>query len=183
MLLHRFFSRASLLSLVAAAGLVAKADTFSINGAGVEGSAALTFSIPTPATPDSLEGNSFSIDNIPITLLFGFSDNPPPGTVGPGTVSFSDNGDGPSFDIESAVGWFSGTSADAIPFFSVENGQVTFLTGQYGFIGIGTSYFMSISPDESTTVVPEPASLVLMATGALLCLKDGRWRRIAARSR
>lgn len=181
MRLPKLFACVFSLALFAATSFVAKADSFSINGAGVDGSMAIIFSIPTPATPDSLVGKSFSIDNVPITLLFGFTDNPPPGTVGPGTVSFSDNGT-PSFDIRSAVGAFFGTSAEPVPFFTIENGQVTFIPGQYGFIGPGTSYFMSISPDESTTVVPEPSSILLVATGAFYLLNDLRRKRLASRA-
>lgn len=160
--------------LLLSSGHLAKADTFfSINGAGVNGQEAITFSIPSSATPDFLSGNSFSFSNVPITLLFGYGPEPPAGSVAPGTISFSDNGGFQYFSVTSAVVPDVSGEYTSPLFFTVNSGNVSFISGQYGFIGIGTSFFMDVTADDPpTSPVPEPSSLVLMATGALYFLKS-----------
>ncbi|HTF62947.1 MAG TPA: PEP-CTERM sorting domain-containing protein [Edaphobacter sp.] len=175
------FSKVFSLLLLAAASFIARADTFYITGAGVSGQEGATFSIPSPSTPDLLSGNSFSFSNVPLTVLYGFTPYPPAGTVIPATVSFEDLGDSRYFYVNSALDPnMGGEYLLDSPFFTVANGQISFIPGQYGFIGLGTSFSMSIDPDQSDSPVPEPATIALVATGALYLLVDLRRRRLAA---
>lgn len=161
--------------LLIAGCLMAKADTnFYIIGAGVNGQEAITFSIPSSSTPDFLSGDNFSFSNVPITLLFGYGPQPPAGTEAPGAVSFSDYGDFQYFSVDArqVVPDVSGQFySGAPPFFVINDGHVSFLSGQYSFVGIGTGFFMNISADDPpTSPVPEPASIGLISTGALYLL-------------
>jgi hypothetical protein len=148
------------LFLLAATSFIAKADTIYITGAGVSGQEAATFSIPSPSTPDLLSGNSFSFSNVSLTVLYGFIPYPPAGAVIPATVSFQDFGDFKYFYVNSALDpLMGGEYLLDTPFFTITNGQISFIPGQYGFLGLGTSFSMSIDPDQSDSPVPEPPQL------------------------
>jgi len=175
----KVFSLGFSLILLATTGYIAKADTFYITGAGVHGSEAVTFTIPYSSTPDFLSGDNFSFSNVPVTLLQGYGPEPPAGTVGLGTVSFSDNGDFQYFSASSTVAFdVSGEYVSGSPlFFTVNDDHVSFISGQYGFIGLGTSFFMNVSADEPPpSSVPEPSSIALLATGALYFWSSRRKR-------
>ena len=73
----KVFSLGFSLILLATTSFIAKADTFYITGAGVNGQEAVTFAIPYSSTPDFLSGDNFSFSNVPVTLLQGYGPEPP----------------------------------------------------------------------------------------------------------
>jgi len=151
--------------LLVAASIISKADTFTIFGAYPEET--FFFSIPSPSTPDFLSGNSFAFNNVSVS----FFDNPFVTSPVVATVSFADLGDDQYFSVlPMPFVYPSGHYPLEQPsFFTIDNGQVSFIPGNYGFIGIGESFFMSVQPDPQVSAIPEPSAIALIGTGAL-CL-------------
>lgn len=158
----RLVSQALVLALALVAAPLAKADTldFTITGQG----STYTFSLDSSPTPDlSVDAVFFRLDNqlINIDNQFGETSDIRFNSFAAGGVSFlSLTLSGPQL--------YTGTEASP-----------TFLTGPFTLASGLDTYSLTITPESSP--VPEPASLVLLATGAIATfhsLRRGNARKI-----
>ena len=139
-----------------------KADTlnFTITGQG----STYTFSLDSSPTPDvDVAGVFFRIDNQLINIDNQFGET--------SDLNFFNNTAAGGVSLLGLNLVFSGpqlyTGAEATP---------TFLTGQFTLMSGLDTYALTIAPESSP--VPEPGSLVLLATGAVATLRSIR-RQVA----
>ena len=154
----RLASQALVLALALLAAPLAKADTldFTITGQG----STYTFSLPSSPTPDLFVGSVFfRLDNQPINI---------------------DNQFGETSDIR----FFTNFAAGGVSFLNLAlsgpqlytgtEASPTFLTGDFTLTQGLDTYALTIVPESSP--VPEPATLILLATGAVATLNSIRRR-------
>jgi hypothetical protein len=172
----RFLSQAPVFVIVLGFGILfaprAKADTldFTITGAG----STYTFSLPSSPTPDVVTVTSgFGLNNQPIifdSLSLNSNIFFPLGTsiLGGGLDLFIFVGG--RFPVDSVIlqGPQLFTGSEATP---------TFLTGQFTLMSPIDKNTYSLKIDSEPSPVPEPGSLVLLATGAVATYRSIPRRR------
>jgi len=169
--------------LLLAAG-TALADSFTIS----DGTNNVSFSIPATPTPDSYStGYSFTFNSVNVTVN---------GTTASYTVDFFNFNDAGGLDIYNGVtndlvvnnfGWSSDPNGSTgVQVYTGSESNPTFVAGVYPQTGAGADYFnsgstltISDADPNSSTLTPEPSSVLLVGTGIIGCL--GALRRKLAK--
>jgi hypothetical protein len=145
----RALTRVLTLAVLAATTIIAKADTFTLIGAGND----YTFSINSPITTTDL-GFGFTVADVPLQNN-GVAD----GTT---TITFYDTAQG------GGLGLLTGVFFDGPQLYTQSGNTFTFNTGDFTLtngLNADQTYSLVISGD--APAVPEPASIALFSTGAL----------------
>jgi hypothetical protein len=153
-----------LVAVAASTTLVAKADTldFDLTGPGL--GSGISFSLSSDPTPSNYNTGVFTLDNVRLDVH---------GTELTEELYF----------YTSAAG---GGLADSLQEFNLGGAQLftggtsdpTFKTGDFTLIGGSGNYSLDIT--EVPAVAPEPASLLLLATGVLGLMAVGRVKRFVS---
>jgi hypothetical protein len=157
----RALTRVLSLAVLAATAIFAKADTFTLTGAGND----YTFSIPSSVTATGL-GFGFTLGNVALTNN-GTSD----GTT---TITFYNTAN------DGGLALLTGLFFNGPQLYTQSGTTFTFLTGDFTLAnGIEPNQTYSLVITGDTPSVPEPASIALLGTGALAAAAAARRKLFA----
>jgi hypothetical protein len=140
-----------LVAVAASTTLFAKAETLDFDLTGTGLGSGISFSLPSDPTPSIHIADAFQLDNVSLDIN---------GTIqADDLIFYTSSLEGGLADV---LGHFDLTGAQL---FTGSTSDPTFKTGDFTFDSDGYHYSLDIT--DAPAVAPEPASLLLLATGVL----------------